>query len=939
MRIRDVPHRHRHEQRDGIMQQPAAASERDDRAPEDRASKVYGRRPELNRIDHLLRRVRGGRFDALLLSGEAGIGKSTLLNYAAEQAADMLVLRVSGVDAESQLPFAGLHGLLHPVFDEIDRIPESQATALRGALGLSPTAHDNQLSISGSTVSLLSMLAEHRPVVCLVDDVQWLDAASINALGFAQRRLGEDRVAMLFALRTTDGGAVPCPSALSTLEALPLKALDQGAVDAILNDRPELRADEQLQRAIATVAAGNPLALVELTGDDSSTGAGGTPGISLGLRLERVCLRRAEALAPSVRRLLLVTAAEDSGELGVILEAARQLGASLHELAQLERLALVQVVKDRVRFVHPLIGSAVYQAAAFHERQEAHVALASALADHDQSRSTWHRAAAAVYPAEGVREALETLARSARRRAALTTAAAALERAATLTADWSRRGRLLVEAAELRWELGSAPDAEHLAEKAAVADHELEARVAHLRGRILVARGAVLDGYELLTSAATRATEHDPSRAAWMIADAARAASYGGDIGRQVAAGRLTDAIDAASILPAVMLTNGVATLLSSGIDAAAPLLRSTMDAVAEDDDPARCLWAGTAAAYLGDLQQARSFGVIAASGFRATGALTSLAQALELLSVAELADAPLKAETAALEGLQVATDSKQVPSIAVHLSTLATVSALRGNEEHTVDCAAQVFEMSARHGLAYPEARAMAALGLLDLALGRPQRALDRLDQLDRSARHIGVSLAFAADLVEAAVRAGQPERARAALTRLEEWSCSSRSPWAHALLERSRALLGVGAVAEDGFVRALELEMTHGPAVSRARTQLLFGEFLRRERRQTEARQHLRAAAETFRVFDAGPWARRAEAELRATGESVRRRHVAELSHLTPQERQIARLVATGMSSKEAAAQLFLSPRTVDYHLRKIFAKTGIASRTQLRDLDLAG
>jgi DNA-binding CsgD family transcriptional regulator len=423
-----------------------------------------------------------------------------------------------------------------------------------------------------------------------------------------------------------------------------------------------------------------------------------------------------------------------------------------------------------------------------------------------------------------------------------------------------------------------------------------------------------------------------------MLVDASRAASYSGDVPRVLAAGQRAGTLPVDGGPPsAASFVAGVAALLAGETEVAASLLRAAIAAMEKEDDPSLYIWAGTACAYLGDLARARAYGVRAVSRAREIGAIGTLTQALELLSIGELPVAPLMAEADAVEGLRLAQEFGQIPSAAVHLGTIATVAALSGDEDRAEDCAGQVVALSAKHGLAFPEARAIAALGLLDLGLGRPQQALERFLQLDRTELHASVSIAAAPDLIESAVRSGAPDAAAQALEKLERWVEASGSSLGGALLARSRALLDDGASAAELYDSALEAEALHGTVVTRARTELLYGEFLRRERRRAEARPHLRAAWATFESFNARPWAERAKAELRATGESVRRRGSAHVGDLTPQELQIARLVSTGASSKEVAGQLFLSPRTVDYHLRKIFTKTGITSRSQLSGLDL--
>ncbi|MET9315320.1 AAA family ATPase [Kribbella sp. NPDC003505] len=899
---------------------------------------LYGRQPECARIDEILRRARDGVAGTVLVRGEAGIGKSALLDYAAKQGSGMLVLRVSGVESETHLAFAGLHALLRPVFDAIDRLPPPQAMALRGALGLSDEVGRSHFLIAGGVVGLLSALADDQPVLCLIDDAQWLDAESVDTLVFAGRRFESDSVAMMVAVRADVDAALPV--SLRTLPQLVLEPLDETAVDEFMESGLELVLDHRLRDAVIAAAGGNPLALVELSGENVLRGIGAdSQRLPLSARLERAFLRRVELLPDGAQRLLLLAASDDSGQIGLLLSAGEALGASVDDLAAAERAGLVRVDESVLDFFHPLVRSAVYQSATFAERQRAHLCLADA-AGAAPDRRTWHRAAAAVYPDADVADELEDLARAAERRAALETAAASFDRAASLTADPARRADRLLCAAELSWEYGRAEQACRYIESAEGIGLApvMQARADHLKGRIVTTTGVVLDGYELLVTSAAQIAETDPLRAAAMLVEATRAASYCGAVDRVLDAGRRAAGLRVdGGLPPAACFVAGVAALLGGRPQEAAPLLRSALEAVEQQDDPSLFVWAGTASAYLGDFAGARSYGIRAVARAREVGAMSTLTQALELLSIGELPVAPRMAEADAVEGLRLARETGQVPSMAVHLSTITMVAAIRGDESRASDCAKQVMALAAEHGLAFPEARAEAALAVLDLGLGRPQQALERLDELHQSARHAGVSLGAAPDLVESAVRAGVPDRAAACLAILEAWVETSGSLWAQALLARSRAMLTDGAEADRLFTEALELENRHGTPLTKARTQLLYGEFLRRERRRAEARPFLRSAWEAFESFGAAPWAGRAQAELRATGESVRRRDSASIDELTPQERQIARLVATGASSKEVAGRLFLSPRTVDYHLRKIFSKTGITSRNQLRDLQL--
>lgn len=903
---------------------------------------LYGRSLECAAIDRVLADASGGRAGGLVLRGDAGIGKSALLDYAAERAAGMRVLRARGVQAETRLAFAGLHALLRGVVAELDRLPAPQAQALRGALGLAPPVDRGGFLVSAGLLSLLSLLAEHEPVLCLVDDAQWLDAESLDALGFAHRRLESDRIAVLLAVRDDDAGEGP-RSVPDGLAEMPLGPLPSGAMAQMLADRLPLALDHRLRDRVLQAARGNPLAAVELSMENAlRSGAGESAPLTLSARLERRYLYRVRQLPAAVQRLLLLAAADESGDVGLLLAAGRELGCTPHDLAAAEAASLVRVDGGGLDFAHPLVRSAVYQAGTLQERQAVHAALARALAGTDADRSTWHRAAATVFPDEGAARALEEVGRSSLRRAASGAAARAFERASALTADPHRRVALLLDAAEAWWQSGHAAQASGLVERARglAVGPPLLARADHLRGRLVAQTGRVMDGFAVLVEGAARIADSDPDLAAAMLVDALRAASYEGDLAAVIKAGgqarRLSTRDDPA---PAAAFVAGVAAVLSGDARTGAPLLRSAERMAEAGDDPVLLVWAGTACAYLGDFAGARSYGVRAVTRSREVGALGTLATALELSSIASLWRSLATAESEASEGQRMAVETGQPPSAAVHLATLATVAAIRGDEPVATSHADQVFRLAARHGLAFPEGRAKVALALLDLGLGRPRQALERLEQLMATRCHPAIAISAAGEIVDAAVRAGCVDRAVAALRLLERWAEPAGSPQARALLTCCRALLAEGDEAERGFQDAIGIQSPLGASFLLARMRLLYGEFLRRARRRVDARPHLRAAVEEFDRLGAVPWRERARAELRATGESARPRQVSHANDLTPQELQIARLVAGGAATKEVAAHLFLSPRTVDHHLRRVFAKTGIASRFQLRDLDLGG
>ncbi len=780
-----------------------------------------------------------------MLRGDPGVGKTTLLEYAAGRATGMRVLRTRGVQAETRLSFAGLHAALRPLLHDLAALPAPQAAALAGALGLAEAHEENRFLVAAGVLGLLGEQAERQPVLCLVDDAQWLDGPSLAGLLFAARRIEADRIAMIFTVR-------PGEAELAGLRELTLGPVDPGAARALLLERAGAALDEAARGRVLAVAAGNPLALVELSAE--LTASAGDPAadparLPLSARLEGAFLRRVREQSRDVQRILLLAAADDSGDPAVLLAAAETLGVDRAALAAAERAGLLRVDPTAVDFAHPLVRSAVYQTAPFTDRQDVHRALADVLAgEQDSGRRAWHRAAAAVFPAEDLVAELERAADQARKRAGHQVAAAALERAAALTADPGRRAGLLLDAAEAAWE-GGAPDvASALVDQAGrlASGPLLRGRVDQLRGRIEARRGVVLDGYEILMDGAARIADLDPARAAAMLVDALQAASYGGDMARVVAAGRRAHLLPGGPDgSPAVAFVAGIGAALGGDAAHAVPLLRSVIARSEGCDDPLLLSWAGTACGYLGDVETARRYAIRAVTRARATGALSTLAYALELLGVTELPRRPAATEADATEGLRVARTTDQPASAAVHLGLLAAVAALRGDEQATVTYTDEVAELATKHGLGFPQARATWALAALDLGLGRPDHALARLEALAVSG-HPNVVLASTPDLLEAAVRVGRRDRALAALAAFEAWATSAGTPWTSAMLARCRALLATGEAAVAYFQESLARELADGPSLNSARTQLLLGEFLRRERRRIDARPYLREALE---------------------------------------------------------------------------------------------
>jgi DNA-binding CsgD family transcriptional regulator len=893
---------------------------------------LYGRDFECGVLDDLLEGAHQGRSGSVVLCGEAGIGKSALLRYAAEQALDARILEVRGVEPESGMPFAGLHALFYSVRSYLTSLSDPQRDALSAALGFASGQASSRFLVAAAVVELLATLAEEQPVLCLIDDAQWIDQQSLASLTFAQRRLRGDRIAMIFATRTGSlAGRSHTVQLLADVRPLTIDPLDDAAAERLLNERRDL--DRPAHGVVKEAARGNPLALRVLPAPAGPD----LPGqyAPLGERLQSDYLRRVEELNSQARQMLLLAAADDTGDVAVLLAAARQHGADESHLAIVEEHGLLQVQATRVQFTHPLIRSAVYGSAPSTSRRQAHLALAAALDDLDIARATWHRAAVAVPPAEPLAAQLVDLGITAVRRTDSDLAARAFSRAADLTHDPQRRRRWLLDAADASWESGQVGRAINLVEVArqsTTADDE-PGRVEHLRGRLEAWTGSAIQGYEILLDGAQAILDVAPDRAGSMLFDALRAASIAGDMDRVVRAGQTAGTLTTnAGRPPSGAFAAGIAELLTGGGAGAVAGLQAGIEAARRTEDPDVLSMAAMAAAYTGDFHTTHDLASRAVTRCRETGALRTLAQALEALAVTQ--DSPGQAEASADEGLRAARETDQVASTAIHLATLATVAAVRGDRTSTEDLAGQVADLDRAHDLGYPAA----ALGLLELSLGRPEEALVHYRSLAVGG-HRAVQLSAADFTILAAVWSGNRDQAEDLMATVGSWQWLREADpaWAEATLDRWQALLADGAAATALYERSLGRQAGSHRSFLLALTHLLLGEHLRRLRQRTASRPHLRLALEIFQRLDAMPWAARARTELRATGETVRRQQ--DSPRLTPQELQVAELVATGASTKKVAAQLYLSPRTVDSHLRQIFTKLGISSRAEIRDIDLTG
>ena len=879
----------------------------------------------------------------LVVRGEAGVGKTALLEYVAERASWCRIVRIAGVESEMELAFAGLHQLCAPILDGLDGLPGPQRDALRVAFGLHGGDTPDRFLVALAVLSLLADVAERQPLVCLVDDAQWLDRASAQTLAFVARRLQAERIAIVFAVRE--------PHEVKEVTGLP-ELVVGGLADPdarwLLASAIPGRLDERVRDQIVAETRGNPLALLELTRGSTPAELAGGFGLPdarpLASRLEETFVQRVTALPRETQLLLLVAAAEPVGDVSLLWRAAQQLGIRGSAGRPAEDAALIDL-GIRVRFRHPLVRSAVYRAASAEDRQTVHRALAGATdPQQDPDRRAWHRAHAAAGLDESVAAELERSADRARRRGGVAGAAAFLERAAELTPEPARRGARALAAAQAKLEAGSPEAAEELLGTAELTplDELQRARLGRLRGRIVYALRRGGDAPPLLLDAAAQLERLDPAAARETYVQAIGAAMYASglhtDPGLRKAAQAARNAPPPSQPPRSIdLILDGIAMWFTERPTIGAPPLRlavQTFRNEALDGHEATMRWLSLypvvllmALFALWDDDSFQALTTRAVALARDTGALTVLPVALVQLSGVHTFSGEFAAASAAVqeaEAIAAATGNADVVNGGLVLG------AWRGVEPEALARIAAGIESATVRG----EGMVLAIVGycrsVLYNGLARHEAAIQGSTEHDDEG-HIGWSLA---ELVEAATRSGRAELAAAALPLLEERAYAADTDWALGVLARSRALMSEGEDADALYREAIQrLERTR-IRVELARARLLYGEWLRREGRRVDARDQLRTAHEMFSRFGAEAFAERSRRELLATGETARRRSDDTREDLTPQEAQIARLAADGQTNPEIGTQLFLSPRTVEYHLRKVFPKLGISSRKELRN-----
>ena len=913
-------------------------------APTNLASgrQLLGRRSECAILDHAIARILAGDSRALVLRGEAGVGKTALLDYVAERASQCRVVRAAGVESEMELPFAGLHQFCAPMLDRLPRLPEPQAGALATAFGLRSGGSPDRFLIGLATLTLLSDVAGEQPLLCVVDDAQWLDRASAQALAFAARRLHAEALALVFAERE--------PSReLDGLEELAVGGLADDDARALLDSVVSGPLDERVRDRIVAETAGNPLGLMELPRDLTHAElAGGffVPTDSpLSGQIEGSFRRRVGQLPPTTRELLLVAAAEPLGDPLIVWRAAKLLGVGGQAAEPASRSGLIEF-GGRVRFRHPLVRSAIYGSSSRDDRLRAHRALAEVTdPEADPDRRAWHRAHATPELDEEVAAELEESAGRAQARGGLAAAAAFLRRAAVLTPGSQARARRALAAAQCSHRAG-APDGalELLAMAEAGPLDELQRACAQLlRAQIRFAVDRGRDAPPLLLAAAKRLETLDAKLARETYLDAFSAALFAGRLAHGAGVREIAQAVlaadwgDSGGRLPRAcnLLLEGVAVLTTHGYAAGAPMLRHALRAFRDEpmaeEDALRWLWlACRVARALGDDASWDALTDRQVRLARHAGALSVLPIALierfgVQLFFGDLSDA--QALVAEAEAVVEATGSHLAPQGAIALA------AWRGSEEEVsrlIDAGREEVE---RRGEGLWLVATDWASAVLFNSLSRYAEALAVSEQAGMDPHELGVSTWVPTEFIEAAVRSGMRERAGDALERLQAISRASGTDWTLGVEARSRALVSEGDAAERLYREAIERLGRTGVRVALARAHLLYGEWLRRQGRRVEAREELRTAHRTYAAMGMAGFAERARRELVATGETVRKRSAETRDDLTAQETQIARLAADGRSNAEIAAQLFISPRTVEWHLSKVFSKLGIRSRKDLR------
>jgi DNA-binding CsgD family transcriptional regulator len=898
--------------------------------------RFVNRTNELAALDGLLASARSGSSAVLILRGGPGVGKTMLLERAIEQASGFRVGRVGGVDSELDLPYAGLHQLLVPFLQEIEDLPGPQRDALASTLGLIEAKRSDRFLTALGVLTLLSNAAKETGLLCAVDDAEWLDEASAQVLSFVARRLFCEGIAMLF----TFGAPYATPTGLAPFRELSFDGLSQASSRKLLDQEVEGPLDSDVRDRLIVEVEGNPLALIELAHLLTPEQLGGLAplpeALPLGDRLEKSLMRNVRGLSSDARSVLVLVATERSGDPALLRRAADGLGLSETAIGDAES---VLRLGSQITFRHGFVRSAVYALASETSRRDAHLALAAAMDPvADEDRIAWHRAAASADADEAVAGDLETSARKARDRGGHAAAAAVLELAARLTPDPTRRATRLLVAVEAELDAGALDKAAGLLSQVSLQrlNDGQRAEAQRLRAMSALAGGGDGATSSLLLEAAQVLAPFDPRKARDTCLDALATTMFAGRLATE---GTVSEAVRVARSIAkptkaqttaADLLLDGFATRFTEGSAAAAPALRRGIK-LARKNGGVRAIGPAYQAAFelwddaaLHDLAQRR------VDLARRSGALIALPNALSQLGAYEVIVGRFAAAEACFEEADEISEATGSPGLLGRSGIGAlVVSAWRGQEGRARALAEACARDGAARGFGTFIGIAQYALSVLELALGRYREAM--IAAQDASLDPVLVTRILP-DLVEAAARCGEEQFAAKAAGELRESTTASGTDWALGTLARSQALLAGGKEAEALYREAIDRLQRCRATTQLARARLVYGEWLRRERRRIDAREELRAASQLFEGMGALAFADRAQNELAATGERVHRRTPEALELLTPQERRIATLVAEGSSNSDAAAQLFISSRTVEYHLAKVFRKLRISSRSEL-------
>jgi DNA-binding CsgD family transcriptional regulator len=905
---------------------------------------LTGRRAERRTLDGLLAALRSGESGALVVQGEAGVGKTALLEYLAGQASDCRILRAAGVQSEMELAFAGLHQLCAPVMDRVNHLPAPQQDALWTAFGVSAGSAPDQFLIGLAVLSLLSEISEELPLLCVIDDEQWVDRASAQVLAFVARRLGAERVGVVFGVRVPGNELAGLPA----LDVAGLPAADARALlDSVLSGPLDSRVRDQ----IVAETRGNPLALLEiphgLTSADLAGGFGLPGAASLSGDVEESFRRRFAALPVESRRLLVLASADPTGDAALVWRAAAGLGIDYAAAGPAVENGLAEF-GTRVRFRHPLVRSVIYWSASSALRQAVHGALGKTTDQTlDPDRRVWHMAAAAGGPDETIAIELERSAEQARARGGLAAAAAFLERAALLTPDPAQRAQRALAAAGITLQAGAfdATTGLLVTAEAGPLDELQQARVDLVRAQLAFATSRGGEAPLLLLSASKRFEPIEPGLARETYLDALSAAAFAGRLASP--GGHVLEVARAAVVTPPPVgpprapdrLLDGLALNYAEGYPAGVPDLKAALDTFGDNmsvDEELRWMWLiNLAALHLWDDEHWDALSTRYLQLTRRAGAVNELPLVLSTRAMMLMFAGDLSAAGALVDEQRTVTEATGInlaPYAAMRLA------ALRGQQAESIALIEQTADEAPRRGEGISIAVAEWTRAVLHNGLGNHRQAMAAAQQAlyhqeYPDIRYPGVANWAAAEFIEAAVRSGRREAAAETARWITEMTAASRTDWALGVEACSQALLAEGDDAELHYRRAITHLGASSVRTELGRAHLLYGEWLRSRSRRTDAREQLRTARELFEAMGMAAFADRARRELLANGETARKRTVtAGATKLTDQEHQVARLARDGLSNPEIGTRLFISPKTVQYHLSKVFVKLEITSRNQL-------